>query len=283
MGQGRKKLSRSCHNASRKRSITLENDTQPPAELMMYIGPVAVMRNHYVNSIARNRDPTPFPGSRHLTTIPLIPAKKDDQSANASPTNVLFDAESVPLVSTTPITKQDAEASTGEYYNLAVMIVDSLFTETTILQNNRRREITTETRESLDRAMEALLGRMHDITTACVAVYFDGDELVRQLFTPQLSFILHDLVYQCRFERIYGLSIHIAFIDRIQAVIPAARNLLQRVLYEALLDFSESERNSTTAVEDDLYVKETPYGQVHRLVELWSACVSVDPNCGGHT
>ena len=107
--------------------------------------------------------------------------------------------------------------------------------------------------------------------------------LVRELFTPQLSFILHDLVHQCRFERIYGLSIHIAFIDRIQAVMPAAHSTLQRVLYETLLDFSECERNASTATEDDLYVKDMPYGQVHRLVELWSACVSVDSNSGGHS
>lgn len=261
----------------------MESDTQPQADLMMYIGPAAVMRSHYMNATARNRDPTPFPGSRSVTAIPMIPTKKGNQSANASPTNVLFDAESIPLVPTNPVSKSFTETSSGEYSNLAVMIVDSLFTESTILQNNRRREITTETRESLTKAMEALLDCLHDITTACTAVYFDGDELVRELFTPQLSFILHDLVHQCRFERIYGLSIHIAFIDRIQAVMPAAHITLQRVLYETLLDFSECERNASTATEDDLYVKDTPYGQVHRLVELWSACVSVDSNSGGHS
>ena len=54
-------------------------------------------------------------------------------------------------------------------------------------------------------------------------------------------------------------------------VTPAAH----RALYETVVDFYEAEREAGDGGDDDLYVKRTSYGQVHRLAELWNLLVSV--------
>ena len=46
-------------------------------------------------------------------------------------------------------------------------------------------------------------------------------------------------------------------------------------LYEVILDFYECERQNGENYEDDIYVKSTEYGQIHRLVELWHCFVNV--------
>ena len=278
MGQGRKKSDHSSYGRYRRRSITVEND-EGSSDILQYIGPAAVIRSHY-NSSACNRDPTPFPGTRTASGT-VMSAKKDVKSANASPTNVLFSAESVPFVSTSP-QKDSIDETRGENYTIATIIINSLFVEDTIVQNNRRREITTETREGLCKAMEALLDSLCDITTACSAVYYEGDDLVRELFTSRIDAILHYLIQHCLFERIYGLSVHIAFIDRILVVLPSSQDSVHRILYETLVEFSESERCSAASNDDDMYLKDCCYGQIHRLVELWSMCVSVLLGCADH-
>ena len=54
-------------------------------------------------------------------------------------------------------------------------------------------------------------------------------------------------------------------------VTPAAH----RALYETVVDFYEAEREAGDGGDDELYVKRTSYGQVHRLAELWNLLVSV--------
>ena len=48
------------------------------------------------------------------------------------------------------------------------------------------------------------------------------------------------------------------------------------------MEFSESERCSAASNDDDMYLKDCSYGQIHRLVELWSMCVSVLLGCADH-
>ena len=48
-----------------------------------------------------------------------------------------------------------------------------------------------------------------------------------------------------------------------------------RTLYETLIDFNESERGTATYLEDEIFLQDTTYGQIHRLVELWQSFVNV--------
>ena len=48
-----------------------------------------------------------------------------------------------------------------------------------------------------------------------------------------------------------------------------------RALYEAVVDFYEEERRNGGNEEDDLYLPDSDYGQIHRLVELWNCFVNV--------
>ena len=49
-----------------------------------------------------------------------------------------------------------------------------------------------------------------------------------------------------------------------------------RTLYETLIDFNESERGTATYLEDEIFLQDTTYGQIHRLVELWQSFVNVE-------
>ena len=92
----------------------------------------------------------------------------------------------------------------------------------------------------------------------------DHCDIVRSFLYDHIDRVFASLVHGCRFECVYGTSSRCALI----MVIPSAE-------CDAVVDFYEAEREAGDGGDDDLYVKRTSYGQVHRLAELWNLLVSV--------
>ena len=107
--------------------------------------------------------------------------------------------------------------------------------------------------------------------------------MLRSFFQENSHAIIQYLVRGCRYECVYGLSIHIAILDLfLNFDFSEAERILYyktlfQSLYENILDLYECERETDPSPlqESSLYVIETSYGQIHRLVELWSSSTSV--------
>ena len=280
MGQGRKKSQRNYTNHHRRRSIHLDVDNQESMEVMQFLGPAAVIRNRLENrsiTEGRKRKPTPFPKTSSEDQYPSdfvsVPMSKTRTSTSTSPTNILL-PDTVPFVSTS-VTKPSFLPEKKES-TLSTTLVSLFFKDSWVFQNDCRRELSESSRRCLEDIFDSLLlispPFPHIIEEA---THLSTSSLLHSLFYDKREAVIRFLVNGCRYERIYGLSIHIAVIDLLLPCFPDLQHLLIHSLYETVLDFYETERLNGDRCEDSLYVQETEYGQIHRIVELWSAAVHV--------
>ena len=216
MGQGRKKGHRSNCERYRKRSISYEDEIHESSGLYYFIGPAAEMRDRFES--AQRRKPTPFPGrsntlspSSVLTPISLNLASKSSLASSVSPTNVLEAENSVPFVPTSVYPKQASSTKHGDSYHIAELVTRILFQDNTVFQNGRHHDIS-ESRDALRSTIEQLLKQIHNKDMLIEVVMLRDEEVLRHLFLPNMDFVLRLLVQNCRFERIYGLSINLAII-----------------------------------------------------------------------
>lgn len=276
MGQGRKKGQQGYGRHHRKRSITMEVENQDNQEIMHFIGPAAVMRSRFeMKSVAetRNREPTPYPRTIDERpkgqVIPVVLTKKSREATSSSPTNVCASYE-IPLLVTCSVEQPlQIRSFSDSAYDL---LVRSFFKDSWIIQNEQRREVTDDSRRDLSKIFGSLFELVH--ANISLTEVENPDSLI-SVFSLYGDQVVRFLVNGCRFERIYGLSHHIAILDILLSLIPDFRVVLHFSIYETLLEFYEEERENGVANEDSLYVKETSYGQIHRIVELWSSCVNV--------
>lgn len=275
MGQGRKKGQKGYGRHHRKRSIILEVENQDNQELMHFIGPAAIMRSRFeMKSVVetRNREPTPYPRTideRSKEVIPVVLTKKSREATSSSPTNVCASCE-IPLLATCSVEQPiQVHSFSDSIYDL---LVRSCFKESWVFQNEQRREVTDDSRRDLSKIFGSLFELVHaDISLTEV----ENPDYLISVFSVYGDQVVRFLVNGCRFERIYGLSHHIAILDVLLSLIPDFRVVLHSSIYETLLEYYEEERENGVANEDSLYIKETSYGQIHRIVELWSSCVNV--------
>ena len=276
MGQGRKKGQRDYSRHHRKRSIVLDVENQDSLEVMQYLGTAAIIRNRLeIKSLSssRHRDPTPFPSSSSVNcsypseTTEFISSKCRDASS-ASPTNVCLDVE-IPFVPTLSICEKEEKSFVEIFYTF-------LFQEPIIYQNQQQREITLENRQDMLQILSDLFEHIHfDNSSISQSKEINNDFILNHLLQSHGPSIIRYLVDGCRYEHMYGLSLHIAFLDKFCSKYPDLVPILYNSLYESVVDFYEMEREDSMINEDSFYMKETPYGQIHRIIELWSSTVNV--------
>lgn len=271
MGQGRKKSQRNYSTHQRRRSFLLDVENQERLEVMQFLGPAAVIRNRLENKSnaeGRKREPTPFPKSTSDHQYPPdLYMSKTRAATSTSPTNV-FLSDTIPFVSTSPA--QPFLPETKEN-TLSMTLVSMFFKDSWILQNDCRREVSESAKHSIEAVFDSLL------QIAPPSPYMLSEGILYSLFYDRREVVIRYLVNGCRYERIYGLSIHTAVLDLLVSSFPFpdVHLLLIRSLYETVLDFYEAERLNGNRCEDSLYIQETEYGQIHRIIELWSAVVHV--------
>lgn len=273
MGQGRRKSIRPEVGRYRRRSITQEVENTDSSVITQYLGTAVHCRSRPGSPrlfASRHREPTPYPtvGVSPFSSLSLQSSMPTKARANsASPTNVCQVEESLPVfVKTAPIRYTPN-------YQIAEVLIRALFPTTTIIQDDRRHELTSDVHDSLHNAMQDLLAEIHSPHTL-VNVVSCPEGPVHCVFDGATTHIAMFLVSRCRFERIYGLSVNTAILSSLTHIFPSLEEDAPKALYSILLDFAEAERNQGDHVDDELYIRETDYGQVHRLAELWSTLVS---------
>ena len=280
MGQGRKKTLRSENSRFRRRSITQEVENSEVSSISHYLGAAIYSRNYRGSPSfrgSRHRDPTPFPRSASQSSFPF----SLDQSAsfdktrvfNSSPTNVCVADDSLPFVPTSPKEEHSPSLRHTQNYQIAELLIRSLFPKNYIMQNDKRRDITCDIREALHATMQDILAEIHNSYSLMEAVSC-SEGPVPFVLGDQGEHIVMYLVNRCRFEKIYGLSVSTAILSQLLYSLPQLVLSSERALYAVLVDFVEEERKYGDSSDDDLYVKETEYGHIHRLVELWSYLVN---------
>lgn len=276
MGQGRKKGQQDYSRHHRKRSIVLDVENQESMEVMQYLGQAAIIRNRLEMkslSSSRHRNPTPFPSSSSVPcsypseTTEFTSSKCRDASS-ASPTNVCLDVE-IPFVPTLSICEKEEKSFVDIFYSF-------LFQEPIIYQNQQQRTITLENRQDMLQILSDLFEHIHfDSSSISQSKEINNDFILNHLFQSYGPSIIRYLVDGCRYEHMYGLSLHIAFLDKFCSKNPDLVMILYNSLYESVVDFYEMEREDSMMNEDSFYMKETSYGHIHRIIELWSSTVNV--------
>ena len=269
MGQGRKKTLRSENGRFRRRSITQEVENSDVSSISHYLGAAMYSRNY--------RGSPSFRGSRHrdFSSFSLgQPANYTKiRTFNASPTNVCATDESLPFVSTSLKEEHAPSLRHTQNYQIAELLVRSLFPKNYIMQNEKRRDITCDIREALHTAMQDILAEVHNPYSLMEAVSCPEGP-VPFILGKQGEHIVMYLVNRCRFEKIYGISVNTAILSQLLYFLPHLIPSSERALYSILVDFVEEERKYGDSSDDELYVKNTEYGHIHRLVELWSSLVN---------
>ena len=280
MGQGRKKTLRSENSRFRRRSITQEVENSDVSSISHYLGAAMYSRNYRGSPSfrgSRHRDPTPFPrsGQGAFSSFSLgQPANYTKTRVfNASPTNVCAAEESLPFVSTSMKDEQIQSLRHTQNYQIAELLVRSLFPKNYIMQNEKRRDITCDIREALHTGMQDILAEIHNPFSLMEAVSCPEGP-VPFVLGEQGEHIVMFLVNRCRFEKVYGVSVNAAILSQLLYFLPHLIPSSERALYSILVDFVEEERKYGDSCDDELYVKDTEYGHVHRLVELWSSLVN---------
>lgn len=256
----------------RRRSITQDVDNAESSVITQYLGTAVHCRGRPGSPrlfVSRHREPTPYPSVgvspfSSLSLQQLVPTKA---RTSTSPTNVCQTEEPLPVyVKTAPIRYTPN-------YQIAEVLIRALFPTTSILQNERRHEITRDVHDNLHAAMQDLLNEIQP-THTLVDVVSSPEGPVHCVFDGETTHATMFLVSRCRYERIYGLSVNTAILSSLARTFPSLEEVAPKALYSILLDFAEAERSQGDRTDDELYVRETDYGQVHRLAELWNAQVT---------
>ncbi|KAK8799410.1 hypothetical protein WA538_002978 [Blastocystis sp. DL] len=285
MRQGRKKSSKSSSARFRHRSIPYEVENQENATVMGVMGASSVGRSESMSlyySMGPQREATPLPTLQRCPRrdslvdymkLPMIVTGSIPVKRVTEPPR-LGSAE-LPLVLPTVMTSKPREPSKSDEPSLlknASMLLDALFPNNTVYMNGKTRELTQSMRAEMRSILADLLRQTqtHDPSLTC----FNHCDIVRSFLYDHIDRVFASLVHGCRFECVYGTSSRCALIMGICSCLPDVTPAAHRALYETVVDFYEAEREAGDGGDDDLYVKRTSYGQVHRLAELWNLLVS---------
>ena len=162
MGQGRKRVERCDNRHYRKRSISMEIENQDTS-ILHYVGTAAIIRSRMESthrSTAAERRPTPFPTRREsgYSTQDSV-STRALKERNPSPTNVCIPADSPPFVPTS--VEPPAHSTHSANFYIAEHVTRTLFHESTIIQNERKHELSLEHKEKIRDILKSLLDSEH--------------------------------------------------------------------------------------------------------------------------
>ena len=298
MGQGRKKSMPPESRRPRRRSISYEVENSETSALVQYLIPPSNGRCYHGSPQMRSRhqrNPTPFPRMTTSSSVlsfpaphsPPLTAKNTDRLMNNSPTNVCLPEVPVPpLVITDTNEEHQHSIRHTPNYQIAELLIRTLFPKNYVMQNDKRREITVDLREALHTSMHTILTIIRN-SRSLMEVLSSPDGPVRCVLGEHGKQVVMYLVNQCRYENIYGLSVNSALLSQITYFLPHLRVLTEKALYSILVDYVEEECQSSndgssssssssfssysSSFENAIYVQTHSYGHIHRLVELWSS------------